>query len=152
MVMAVSWWRLEVWGGGYTDPDYVAASSCRTCNLPQIPLESVLRAHTESLNPGNVRFNHELIGLVQDEDGVLAAVRNKDDDTEFNVRAQYFAADGGRTVRKMLGVEMGGPRDLMRMGTVHFTADLSKWLKDDEVLRDCANRRGTVELLISSVA
>ncbi|WP_425861874.1 FAD-dependent monooxygenase [Arthrobacter sp. TWP1-1] len=127
--------RLEVWGGGYTDPDYVAASSCRTCNLPQIRLEPVLRAHAESLNPGNVRFNHELIRLVQDEDGVLATVRNKDDDTEFNVRAQYlFAADGGRTVGKMLGVGMSGPRDLMRMVTVHFTADLSKWLKDDEVL------------------
>lgn len=127
--------RLEVWGGGYTDPDYVAASACRTCNLPQIRLEPVLRAHADSLNPGNVRFNHELINLVQEDEGVVATVRNKDNDTEFTVRAQYlFAADGGRTVGKMLGVGMTGPRDLMRMVTVHFTADLSKWLKDDEVL------------------
>jgi 2,4-dichlorophenol 6-monooxygenase len=127
--------RLEVWGGGYTDPDYVAASPRRTCNLPQIRLEPVLRAHAESLNPGNVRFNHELTALVQDEDGVVATVHNKDDGTDFTVRAKYlFAADGGRTVGKILGVGMSGPRDLMRMVTVHFTADLSSYLKDDEVL------------------
>ena len=118
--------RLEVWGGGYTDPDYVAASPCRTCNLPQIRLEPVLRAHAESLNPGNVRFNHELTALVQDDEGVVATVHNKDDGTDFTVRAKYlFAADGGRTVGKILGVGMSGPRDLMRMVTVHFTADLS---------------------------
>ena len=30
--------RLEVWGGGYSDPDYVAASPCATSNLPQIQI------------------------------------------------------------------------------------------------------------------
>ena len=39
--------RLEVWGGGYTDPDFIAASPCRTANLPQIRLEPVLKAHAE---------------------------------------------------------------------------------------------------------
>lgn len=43
--------RLEAWGGGYTDPDYIAASPCRTCNLPQIRLEPVLREHATRLNP-----------------------------------------------------------------------------------------------------
>jgi 2,4-dichlorophenol 6-monooxygenase len=36
--------RLEVWGAGYSDPDYIAASSCRTTNLPQIRLEPILGA------------------------------------------------------------------------------------------------------------
>lgn len=127
--------RLEVWGGGFTDPDYVAASPCRTCNLPQIRLEPVLREHAAKLNPGNVRFNQELIALVQDDDGVVATIHDKDRGTDYTVRAQYmFAADGGRTVGKLLGVGMSGPRDIMKMVSVHMTADLSPWAKDDEVL------------------
>lgn len=127
--------RLEVWGGGYTDPDYVAASPCRTCNLPQIRLEPVLRDHAEKLNPGNVRFHHELTALTQDADGVTATIMDRDSDTEYRVRADYvIAADGGRTIGKMLGVGMSGPRDIMNMVSVHFSADLSQWAKDDDVL------------------
>jgi 2,4-dichlorophenol 6-monooxygenase len=126
---------LEVWGGGYTDPDYVAASPCRTCNLPQIRLEPVLKEHAEKLNPGGVRFNHELVDLVQDADGVTATVRDKDSDSTYRVRARYLiAADGGRTVGKLVGVEMNGPRDIMKMVSIHMTADLSPWATDDDVL------------------
>src|SRR5664280_888929 len=127
--------ELEVWGGGYTDPDYVAASPCRTCNLPQIRLEPVLKEHAEKLNPGGVRFNHELVDLVQDADGVTATIRDKDSDSTYGVRAQYLiAADGGRTVGKLVGVEMNGPRDIMKMVSIHMTADLSQWATDDDVL------------------
>jgi 2,4-dichlorophenol 6-monooxygenase len=127
--------RLEVWGGGYSDPDYVAASPCATSNLPQIRLEPVLRAHAEQLNPGRVRFNHELTALTQDDDGVLATIIDKDEQREYTVRARYLiAADGGRTVGKLLNVGMSGPRDLMKMISIHLTADLSPWARDDEVL------------------
>ena len=126
---------LEVWGGGYTDPDYVAASPCRTCNLPQIRLEPVLKEHAEKLNPAGVRFNHELVDLVQDADGVSATIRDKNTDTTYQVRAQYLiGADGGRTVGKLVGVEMNGPRDIMKMVSIHMTADLSRWATDDDVL------------------
>ncbi|CAM3096540.1 FAD-dependent monooxygenase [Skermania piniformis] len=102
--------KLEVWGGGYTDPDYIAASPCRTCNLPQIRLEPVLKAHAEKLNPEGVRFNHEVVDVSQDADGVTATVHSKDDDSTYTVRSQYLiAADGGRTVGKRLGVGMSGP-------------------------------------------
>lgn len=127
--------ELEAWGGSYTDPDYVAASPCRTCNLPQIRLEPVLKEHAEKLNPGGIRFNHELIDLVQDADGVTATVRDKDADATYQVRSQYLiAADGGRTVGKLVGVEMNGPRDIMKMVSIHMTADLSPWATDDDVL------------------
>ncbi|GAA4523486.1 FAD-dependent monooxygenase [Amycolatopsis samaneae] len=127
--------ELEVWGGGYTDPDYVAASPCRTCNLPQIRLEPVLKEHAEKLNPGGVRFNHELVDLAQDDDGVTATVRDKDASTTYQVRSQYLiAADGGRTVGKLTGVEMNGARDIMKMVSIHMTADLSPWATDDDVL------------------
>lgn len=127
--------ELEVWGGGYTDPDYVAASPCRTCNLPQIRLEPVLKEHAEKLNPGGVRFNHELIDLTQDADGVTATVQDKDADSTYQVRAQYLiAADGGRTVGPLVNVAMNGPRDIMKMVSIHMTADLSPWAVDDDVL------------------
>lgn len=130
--------ELESWGAGYTDPGYIAASACRTVNLPQIRLEPILKAHAEKLSPGQVRFNHELIDLVQDADGVTATVRNKDADTIYSVRADYvIAADGGRTVGKLLDVSMTGQRDLMKMVSVHMKADLSQWLTDDHVLIRC---------------
>jgi 2,4-dichlorophenol 6-monooxygenase len=127
--------KLEVWGAGYTDPTYVAASPCRTCNLPQIRLEPVLREHAESLNPGKVRFHHELTALTQDDEGVTATIRDHDRNEDYTVRARYvIAADGGRTINEMLGIGMTGPRDIMKMVSTHMSADLSQWLKDDDVM------------------
>ncbi|MGC3985608.1 MAG: FAD-dependent monooxygenase [Pseudorhodoferax sp.] len=127
--------HLEVWGAGYTDPDYIAGSPCRTCNLPQIRLEPLLRARAEALNPGNVRFHHELTGLEERADGVTATILDKDTNETLQVKARYLlAADGGRTVGKIVGVGMSGPRDIMKMVSVHMTADLSQWLRDDDVL------------------
>ncbi len=127
--------KIEAWGNGYTDPDYVAASPCRTCNLPQIRLEPLLKTHAEKLNPAGVRFNHELIDLTQDADGVTSTIRNKDDDTTYTVRSQYLiAADAGRSVGKLVGVTQTGPTNIMRMVSVHMTADLSQWATDDDVL------------------
>ncbi len=126
---------LEAWGGGYTDPAYIAASPCRTSNLPQIRLEPLLRARAEHLNPGKVRFHHELKTLEQGEQGVTATILNKDSDETYTVRARYLlAADGGRTVGGMVGVGMSGPRNIMKMVSVHMSADLSEWVRDDDVL------------------
>jgi len=87
--------RLEAWGGGYTDPDYIAASPCHTCNLPQIRLEPVLREHATRLNPRGVRFNHELIALDVNQGGAVATVRDKDHNADHTVSAQFvIAADG----------------------------------------------------------
>jgi 2,4-dichlorophenol 6-monooxygenase len=95
----------------------------------------VLRAHAEQLNPDRIRFNHELTGLTQDDDGVVATIIDKDEQREYTVRARYLiAADGGRTVGKLLNVGMSGPRDLMKMISIHLTADLSPWTRDDGVL------------------
>jgi 2,4-dichlorophenol 6-monooxygenase len=127
--------RLEAWGGGYSDPDYIAASPCHTCNLPQIRLEPVLKEHAERLSPGAVRFNHELVGLELAEGGAVATILDRDVSAQYRVRARYvIAADGGRTVGDLLGVTMSGPRDVMKMVSVHMTADLTGWARDDDVL------------------
>jgi 2,4-dichlorophenol 6-monooxygenase len=127
--------KMECWDGGYTDPAWVAASPCRQANLPQIRLEPLLRARAEELSPGRVRFGHELLGLEQDGRGVTATVRDNARGTEYQVVADYLlGCDGGRTVGRLVGVQLDGQRDLMRSVSVHMTADLSPWLRDDDVL------------------
>ena len=67
--------RLEAWGAGGEDEFWRAASPWRQSNLPQIRLEPVLKARADELSPGRIRFNHELIHLDQDDDGVRALIR-----------------------------------------------------------------------------
>jgi 2,4-dichlorophenol 6-monooxygenase len=62
-------------------------------------------------------------------------VHDKDADETYLVRADFvLGCDGGRTVGRLVGVELDGQRDVMRTATVHMTADLSPWLRDDDVL------------------
>ena len=127
--------RLEAWGGGYTDPDYIAASACRTANLPQIRLEPILRKHAETLaGSDKIRFNHDMLSFTQHADGVSAQVLDKHTGETYEVRCRYLlGCDGGRTVGKLLGIQMQGVRDVMNMVSVHMTADLSRWARDPEV-------------------
>lgn len=127
--------KLEAWGGGYSDPDYIAASPCATSNLPQIRLEPLLRARAEELNPTGVRFHQELTAIEVHDDGVTATVVDHGDESEYTIRARFLiAADGGRTVGRLLGIGMTGPQDIQKMVSVHFSAELSQSLPDDEVL------------------
>lgn len=127
--------RLDAWGAGYTDPDFVAASPFRTANLPQIRLEPLLKAHAQSYRTATVRFHHELLELDQDAAGVTATVLDRDTDERYTVRADFvIGADGGRTVGSLLGVGMSGPTNLMRMVSTHLSANLSEYLDDPDVL------------------
>ncbi|MGZ8801508.1 MAG: FAD-dependent monooxygenase [Mycobacterium sp.] len=127
--------RLEIWGAGYRDPEYIDASPCPTTNLPQIRLEPVLKAHAEKLNPSGIRFNHELIGLVQDDTGVRSTIRDNATGAEYQVQSEYvIAADGGRSVGAIVGIQLGGVRNILDMVSLHMSADLSDVLEDDSVL------------------
>ena len=93
--------RLESWGAGGDDESWRAASPCRQHNLPQIRLEPVLKARAEELSPGRIRFNHELIDLEQDDEGVRALIRDNGSGREYAVRCEYLlGADGGRRVAR----------------------------------------------------
>jgi 2,4-dichlorophenol 6-monooxygenase len=127
--------RIESWGAGGLDLDWASASPCLQTNLPQIRLEPLLKARAEELAPGAVRFNHELTALEQDKEGVTSTVLDKGSGEEYQVRSHYvLGCDGGRTIGKLIGVEMEGPRGLMSVVSIHMTADLSKWAIDPEVL------------------
>lgn len=127
--------RVESWGHGGDNLNWVQASACRSANLPQIRLEPIMKAHAEALNPGRVRFHHELLGLEQDEEGVEARILNHDTGEEYRVRAKYLlGCDGGRTVGRQVGIEFEGLGAISRSITAHISADLSKLAPDPDVL------------------
>ena len=127
--------KLECWGNGGRDPQWVAASPLISTNLPQIRLEPILRSRADQLAPGRVRFHNELTSFVQDADGVTATVIDRDTGREYSVRCRYMiACDGGRTVGRILGVEMQGQRRYASQVSVHLSTDFSGLAHDDDVL------------------
>ena len=127
--------RLESWGAGGEDEFWRAASPCRQLNLPQIRLEPLLKARAEELSPGRIRFNHELVDLEQDADGVDALIRDNGSGREYGVRSQYLlGADGGRRVPGLVGVEYEGLGVVTQTATLHVSADFSPWARDPDAL------------------
>jgi len=127
--------KLETWGDGYTNLNWVQASPCRSSNLPQIRLEPIMKTRAEELNPGAVRFHHELLKLEQDSEGVTAWIKNHDTGADYMVRARYvLGCDGGRTVPRMVGIPYDGLGVVAQVATAHVTADLSKFARDPDVL------------------
>lgn len=127
--------KIETWGCGYTNLNWVQASPCRSANLPQIRLEPVLKTRAEELSPGRVRFHHELTRLEQDGQGVSAWITDHDTGVEYTVRARYLlGCDGGRTIPRLVGIPYEGLGVLAQTATAHVSADLSKLARDPDVL------------------
>ena len=109
-----------------TDEFWRAASPGGSINLPQIRLEPLLKARAEELSPARIRFNHELIDLEQDDDGVRAVIRDNASGREYVVRCEYLlGADGGRRVAGLIGVEYEGLGVVTQTATLHVSADFS---------------------------
>jgi 2,4-dichlorophenol 6-monooxygenase len=127
--------RLESWGAGGENDNWRVASPWRSHNLPQIRLEPILRAGAERFSPGRIRFNHEVLELEQDSDGVIALVRDNDTGEEYRVRSGYLiGADGGRRCAGELGVRYEGLGVVTETATLHVSADFSRWARDPDVL------------------
>jgi 2,4-dichlorophenol 6-monooxygenase len=127
--------RLESWGAGGENGNWREASPWRSLNLPQIRLEPILKAGAERLSPGRIRFNHELLELEQDSDGVSALIRDNGTGHEYRVHCDYLlGADGGRRIASQIGVEYEGLGVVTQTATLHLSADFSRWAKDPDVL------------------
>jgi 2,4-dichlorophenol 6-monooxygenase len=51
------------------------------------------------------------------------------------IRSQYvIGADGGKTVGSLVGIAMHGTPPLAHVRTIHFSADLSPWVQEEEAL------------------
>jgi 2,4-dichlorophenol 6-monooxygenase len=127
--------KLESWGAGGDNELWRAASPWLQQNLPQIRLEPILKAGAERLSPDRIRFNHELIELSQDDDGVTALVRANASGETYSVRSDYLiGADGGRCIAGLIGVEYEGLGVVTETATLHVSADFSRLAPDPDVL------------------
>ena len=125
--------RVDAWGGGGLAERYRRLTAETHGNLPQNVLEPLLRQHAERRSPGRLHFGHELVSLEELDDTVLATVRIRATGEAYTVRSQYVvAADGGKTVGPMLGIPMCGPEPFVHTVSVHFRADLSRYLDSDD--------------------
>jgi 2,4-dichlorophenol 6-monooxygenase len=128
MVMTV-----DSFGGGALKDLYERTSGYRPSSLAQKHLEPRLRKAAERRNPDGVLFGHELIALDQDDSGVTAHVQTPNG--LQRIRSRYvIGADGGKTVGSLVGIALHGTPPLAHVRTIHFSADLSPWVQEEEAL------------------
>jgi len=103
------------------------------CRCTQDELEPVLLQAARGRGV-DARFFTELVGLTQDERGVIATVRDRQTGAESQVRAAYaIAADGARSpLRNLLGVGQTGDGVLGHLLNLYFRADLASLVKGRE--------------------
>jgi 2,4-dichlorophenol 6-monooxygenase len=124
---------VEGWGGGYSDPDYIAASPCASVNLSLLRSEPLLKRHAETYPTADIRFHHELVALEQDDAGVTSTILNRDTGESYTVRSLYLlGADAGRTVAGLAGMKMGGVHKFRKLVSMYMEVDLSQYLAEAE--------------------
>ncbi|RKP50323.1 FAD-dependent monooxygenase [Pararobbsia silviterrae] len=136
--------RMGAHGRGHDDLHWRAASDIGYANLAQARLEPMLRAEAEARAPGGVHFHHAFVSCVEDANGIVATIVDRETDTPYEVRARYLlVCDGGQTVGAQLGVHMEGHAAVATTITVHFDADLSHTRgaagTDDVLIRSILN-------------
>lgn len=101
---------------------------------------------------GDLRFHTELLTFEQDADGVAATVRERSNDKQYTIRAEYMlAADGaGSRLRQELGVSVSGSGSLGFLLNILFQADLREFVRDREFSM-CLIDRPEVRGLFTSI-
>ncbi len=128
-------WKLECWGAAGDNPEWLLASPYPHANLPQMHLEPIMKRRAEELAPSAINFGHKLTSLEQDDDGVTSTIEIVATGETYQVRSNYvIAADGGRTVGKIVGIELEGVSNAAQEVSVHFSADLSSFGGSDDTL------------------
>jgi 2-polyprenyl-6-methoxyphenol hydroxylase-like FAD-dependent oxidoreductase len=103
-----------------------ALSPCRRLFVTQPGLEPILRRRAEQAG-ASVIEGHEVVGIVQDADGVTATIRDCETGDERRLRAKYLVgADGAHSkVRDLLGIEFDGRGVFSNAITIYFHAPLA---------------------------
>jgi len=92
--------------------------------INQIFLEPILLEHTAAL-PGVTLHNRtQVLGHVQDAQGVTATLRDLDSGAERSLRARYLVGcDGGRSeVRRQMGARLDGTAVIQRVQSTYIRA------------------------------
>jgi 2,4-dichlorophenol 6-monooxygenase len=120
--------RLRTWGTGEERiGDYRQGSPCPMLDLPQMYLEPVL-VKNAAARGATFTFNTEYLTHEQDDEGVVATLRDRLSGREYTIRARYLiGADGGRSrIVEQLGLPLCGEWGREGTAYVHFEADLSR--------------------------
>jgi 2-polyprenyl-6-methoxyphenol hydroxylase-like FAD-dependent oxidoreductase len=99
--------------------------------ITQIGLEPLLRNRARELGAEH-RYATELVEVHQDDEGVTAVLRARDDGSEQTVRSDFLvAADGSHSpVREALGIELAGRGSFAECVTIYFRADMRELIGD----------------------
>lgn len=107
--LAGTWYEEYPWTPGGGGQQAVEYSPAHPTAIAQDRLEPILRRRAVELG-AEVRLRTELARFTQDDAGVTAVLRQRDDGGQYRLRAQYMvAADGaGSGVRDALGIGRHG--------------------------------------------
>ncbi|MFI1368698.1 FAD-dependent monooxygenase [Streptomyces griseochromogenes] len=118
------------------DQDFATAAMVGVnAPVPESPVIGVVTSQ-DRLEPtllaaadAQTRFGAELVGLAEEDDGVVASLVDHEHGGRTRVRARYvLAADGANSaVRQLLGIDTTGPGAMGDFTTVVFHADLNRW-------------------------
>ncbi|MEM6728846.1 MAG: FAD-dependent monooxygenase, partial [Pseudomonadota bacterium] len=122
--------RLQAWGNHPSrKADYDLASPTRICDIPQTLLEPIIVG--KAMERGTItRFKTEYISNMQNDEGVVATVRDRVADQTYRIKAKYMlGADGANSIiAKELGLPMEGQMGLEGSMNIEFEADLSRYV------------------------
>ncbi|MCS5348632.1 FAD-dependent monooxygenase [Staphylococcus aureus] len=124
------WFEETEWTPGDVDESKVSYSPFNGAAIAQDKLEPIIMNRARELG-SDIRMNTELVSFSQDKYGVTATVRNRENNEEYEITADYLvAADGNRSpIREKLGIEREGVGDLRIMRSVLFKAPLDAYLE-----------------------
>ncbi|MGH8595358.1 MAG: FAD-dependent monooxygenase, partial [Gammaproteobacteria bacterium] len=93
--------------------------------VSQVVIEPVLKAAVDASPLIDVRFGTSFERLVNQDDTVLAEIREVATDRGATVRCRYLAGcdGGGSRVRRQLEIELEGTESVARAYMVHFRSD-----------------------------
>lgn len=93
-------------------------------NLPQSDYERILYEHVRRSEFGEVRFEHRVVGLDQDDEGCRLTVETSNG-TETIEASYVLACDGGRSeIRRQLGITHEGKTYPEKFALIDIEADL----------------------------
>lgn len=128
--LAGPWHSEQPWSprpGAASSDDYSPAQSTA---IAQDSLEPILRERAVQLG-ADLRLGTELTSCEDDDDGVVAILRRRDDGHEYRLRADYLvAADGAESpIRQRLGITRSGRGLLSVQRSILFRAPLQEYLR-----------------------
>ncbi|MFD5260565.1 FAD-dependent oxidoreductase [Bacillus wiedmannii] len=99
----------------------------------QITLEEMMLQEARTLG-GEISFYHELVSYEQNEQGVIATIRNRETEEESIIYCDYvIAADGAKSkIREQLGISTEGRGTIGGYYmNIYFEVDLSEFIQGD---------------------